>query len=273
MLKKAIGSTALRAGLPASVLALACVSAAGSAVAQSHYDGSWSVVISTHRGACQSGLRYGLQIVDGQVVSAAGGAADVRGSVNPGGAVRVSVQAGGQWANGSGHLGVATGGGVWRGQGNTGPCSGTWSARRMTSQVVADQMPGTPIYNYAPNYAPRAATVVADLTGASAQVLNLTGQFQCVKRCLAGPPAFAYLTQADTEMSLVNEAGLPSRGWIDYPGHIWVAAWNEGAFYSPDGMTIQFDSGSVWQRVVEVPIVAPVVRRHYRHYRTIASNG
>jgi hypothetical protein len=146
---------------------------------------------------------------------------------------------------------------VWRGQGNAGACSGTWSARRMTSQVVTGQMPGTPIYDYAPNYAP----------------LNLTGQFRCVKQCLSGPPAFAYLTQADSEMSLVNEAGLPSRGWIDYPGHIWVAAWNEGAFFSPDGMTIQFDNGSVWQRVVEVPIVAPVVRRHYRHYRPIAWNG
>ena len=111
-----------------------------------------------------------------------------------------------------------------------------------------------------------AATVLAaGLTGASAQVLNLTGQFQCVQQCLAGPPAFAYLTQADLEMSLVNEAGWPSRGWIDYPGHIWVAAWDEGAFYSPDGMIIQFDNGSVWQRVVEVPIVAPVMRRHYRH--------
>ena len=192
MRKKAIGSTALRAGLPASILALACVSAAGSAVAQSRYDGSWSVVISTHRGACQSGLRYGLQIVNGQVVSAAGGAAAVRGSVSPGGAVRVSVQSGGQWANGSGHLGVATGGGVWRGQGNAGPCSGTWSARRMTSQVaadqmppvaadqmpqvaadqmpqvatdqmpqVADQMPGRPIYNYVPAYAPNYAPAYA----------------------------------------------------------------------------------------------------------------
>jgi hypothetical protein len=111
--------------------------------------------------------------------------------------------------------------------------------------------------------------LAAGLTSASAQVLNLTGQFQCVQQCFAGPPAFAYLTQADTEMSLVNEAGLPSHGWIDYPGHIWVAAWNEGAFYSPDGMIIQFDNGSVWQRVVEVPIVAPAVRHHYRHSTTV----
>ena len=96
MLKKAISSTALRAGLPASVLVLACVWAADSAVAQSRYDGSWSVAISTHLGACPSGLRYGMQILNGQVVTGAGGVADVRGSVNPGGAVRVSVQSGGQ---------------------------------------------------------------------------------------------------------------------------------------------------------------------------------
>jgi hypothetical protein len=173
---KGTGSAALRVGLPASILALACVSTASSAVAQSRYDGSWSVAISTHRGACQSGLRYGMQILNGQVVSAAGGAAYVRGIVSPGGAVRVSVQSGGQWANGSGHLGVATGGGVWRGQGNAGPCSGTWSARRMTSQVAADQMPqvatdqmpqatepmpGRPIYNYVPAYAPNYAPAYA----------------------------------------------------------------------------------------------------------------
>jgi hypothetical protein len=51
-------------------------------------------------------------------------------------------------------------------------------------------------------------------------------------------------------MNLVNEAGIPSRAWIDYPGHIWVQNWNEGAVYSPDGMIIQFDHGTVWQRVV-----------------------
>ena len=102
---------------------------------------------------------------------------------------------------------------------------------------------------------------------------DLTGEFQCVRLCLVGPPALSYLTQADWQLNLVNEAGVPSRGWIDYPGHMWVEAWNEGAFYSPDGMTIQFDNGTVWQRVIEVPVVAPVIRRHHRHYRPIASNG
>jgi hypothetical protein len=77
------------------------------------------------------------------------------------------------------------------------------------------------------------------------------------------------LTQADWQLNLVNEASVPSRGWIDFPGHMWVEAWNEGAFYSPDGMPIQFDNGTVWQRVIEVPVVAPVIRRHHRHYRPI----
>jgi hypothetical protein len=117
-----------------------------------------------------------------------------------------------------------------------------------------------------------AATVLAaSLTGASAQVLNLTGQFQCVRLCrrAAGIRLFD-AGRLGTEP--VNEAGVPSR-LIDYPGHIWVALGARGAFYSPDGMTIQFDNGSVWQRVVEVPVLAPAIRRHYRPYRPIASNG
>jgi hypothetical protein len=114
-----------------------------------------------------------------------------------------------------------------------------------------------------------AATVLAaSLTGASAQstqFLYLTGQFRCVRLCLVAPPAFAYLTQVDWRLNLVNEAGVPSRGWIDYPGHIWAQTWNEGAVYSPDGMTIQFDNGTVWQRVIEV---APVRRPFYRPLAT-----
>jgi len=94
------------------------------------------------------------------------------------------------------------------------------------------------------------AMAAATATAVSAQVLNLSGQFQCVKMCAAGPPALAYITQTEWQMNLVNEAGIPSRAWIDYPGHIWVQNWNEGAIYSPDGMIIQFDHGTVWQRVV-----------------------
>jgi hypothetical protein len=55
------------------------------------------------------------------------------------------------------------------------------------------------------------------------------------------------------ELNMVNDAGLASRAWLDYPGRIWVARANMGAIYSPDGMTIQFDNGTVWQRAPELP--------------------
>jgi hypothetical protein len=141
----------LRTCLSASVFALACISVAGPAFAQSAYDGGWSVVIMTRAGACESGIRYGVQIVGGQVVSAAGGGAEVRGRVSPSGAVAVSVQAGGQWASGSGHLNRAGGGGVWHGQGNAGTCSGTWVAQR-SGYAPRAEGPQGPIYNYAPRY-------------------------------------------------------------------------------------------------------------------------
>ncbi|MDR3420614.1 MAG: hypothetical protein P4L80_05120 [Xanthobacteraceae bacterium] len=102
-----------------------------------------------------------------------------------------------------------------------------------------------------------AAALAGTVTGASAQVLNLSGQFQCVQRCVTGPPALTYVTQGDWNMNLVNEAGAPARGWIDWPGHIWVDTWREGAIYSPDGMTIQFDSGTVWQRIVGALVPPP----------------
>ena len=105
-------------------------------------------------------------------------------------------------------------------------------------------------------------------TGASAQaVINLSGEFQCVQGCVPGYAGqTAYVTQTEWQINLVNEAGDPSRAWVDYPGHIWAQNWNEGAVYSSDGMTIQFDRGKVWQRIVEAPPPPapppPPVRHH-----------
>jgi hypothetical protein len=112
-------------------------------------------------------------------------------------------------------------------------------------------------------------TLVA--TDASAQWVNLTGQYRCVQVCQLNPalPAYvapngsylqqvgpAYVTQNGWNLNLVNEVGVPSRAWIDYPGHIWAENWGEGAIYSPDGLTIQFDrSGTIWRR--ELPVFVP----------------
>ena len=85
---------------------------------------------------------------------------------------------------------------------------------------------------------------------ASAQGIFLSGQYQCVQNCKGTMPAPAFVTQNGWDLNLVNEIGEPSRAWIDWPGHIWAQNWHEGAIYSPGGLTIQFDNGSVWRRIV-----------------------
>ncbi len=76
-------------------------------------------------------------------------------------------------------------------------------------------------------------------------------------RACAGPGS-ARVIQTGWELSLTNEAGQPSRAWIDGPGHIWAESWNEGAVYSPDGFTIQFNGGRVWVLVEPRPLPGQV---------------
>jgi hypothetical protein len=84
-------------------------------------------------------------------------------------------------------------------------------------------------------------------TAALAQdVVNIAGPYRCLRGC-AGP-GVAYVAQSGWHPSLTNEAGRFSKAWIDHPGHIWAQSFNEGAVYSADGMSLQFDRGSVWQR-------------------------
>jgi len=109
-----------------SGLALTCIATSASAAVD---DGSWDIVFYTGSGACDPTYQSGAQIRDGIIFSEAGGV-NVNGRVSPKGVVRVSVSAGGQSASGSGRLSSNYGGGLWRGQGNRGKCSGTWAAQR-----------------------------------------------------------------------------------------------------------------------------------------------
>jgi hypothetical protein len=88
-------------------------------------------------------------------------------------------------------------------------------------------------------------------TDASAQAVNLSGQYQCIQNCRGPGPV--YVTQNGRDLNLVNEIGQPSRAWFDHPGHIWAELWHVGAEISPDGFAIQFDDGTVWQRFVPPP--------------------
>lgn len=87
-------------------------------------------------------------------------------------------------------------------------------------------------------------------TGASAQLQDISGRYRCVQLCKGGSAGPAFITHAYNgfDFDLVNEAGEPARAWIDWPGHMWIANWNEGAFFALDGLTIRFANGSVWKR-------------------------
>jgi hypothetical protein len=105
----------------------------------------------------------------------------------------------------------------------------------------------------------KALAVVAALsavgtTAAAAGDALLTGPYQCVQHCRGTGTAF--IAQNAWQLSLVNEAGLPARGWIDEPGRIWVPSWNEGASYSGNGFII-FEDGTAWQRVIPAPLPTP----------------
>jgi hypothetical protein len=99
------------------------------------------------------------------------------------------------------------------------------------------------------------------VSSASAQsIINLSGQWLCVAACLGPPGGLAYITQNGWDLNVVNDGGMASRAWVDYPGHIWIDRANQGAIYSPDGFTLQFDSGTVWQRALALP-PPPLPRR------------
>ena len=93
----------------------------------SAYDGQWSVVIYTTYGDCDRSLRYSLQIIGGQIVSAQQNY-QLAGAVATNGSIRVTVAEAGRSASGSGRLVGNNGSGQWRT--STGQCAGQWTAVR-----------------------------------------------------------------------------------------------------------------------------------------------
>lgn len=118
----------LKSGFALLVATAAAFGSAGAASAASAFDGQWSVVIQTTRGACDQAIRVGLSIVNGYVTYG-GGSAEARGRVARNGGVRVRVSSGSSYADGHGRLSRSFGSGTWRGVGS-GVCSGRWYAER-----------------------------------------------------------------------------------------------------------------------------------------------
>jgi hypothetical protein len=102
---------------------------AGAAVAAGGgYDGTWNVLVITQAGTCDPAYSYPFRVSGGRILST--GAADVSGSVGPGGAVVVRISAGGRVASGNGRLAGSTGAGRWTAKVSRGNCSGSWQATR-----------------------------------------------------------------------------------------------------------------------------------------------
>jgi hypothetical protein len=125
---------AIRAVAPAlaalGILA-ATLPASAPASARSNFDGTWSVLIVTHKGTCDRAYRYPVKIDNGSVGYAGDASFTVSGKVGENGAVIVKVARGSQSANGQGKLSATDGSGQW--VAGSGECSGTWTAERRSS--------------------------------------------------------------------------------------------------------------------------------------------
>ena len=109
------------------------------------------------------------------------------------------------------------------------------------------------------------------LSGAAQPVVSLTGAYRCVQNCAPGfEGRTAFATQNGWDINFVTEAGIPLRAWFDWfsPTRIWIEALHQGAVYSRDGLTIQFDGGPVWVRAHEIVPYATSVAYCARRFRS-----
>jgi hypothetical protein len=111
-----------RRALPVLVMLSAITLFAAPAIAQTDYDGVWTVTVVTKTGSCQPTTNYPLVVADGNV----SGAADLSGSVGRNGVVRASLRG----AFASGQLSGNAGSGRWNSASTGVPCSGRWMATK-----------------------------------------------------------------------------------------------------------------------------------------------
>ena len=112
----------------AAFAALALSQAPAAAAPAAAHDGRWSVEVVTQRGDCDRAYRYAILIENGQ---ARYGSSDfeVKGRVQPTGAVQASISRGADRADVVGRLTDGQGSGTWTTSGAK-ACGGVWNAER-----------------------------------------------------------------------------------------------------------------------------------------------
>jgi hypothetical protein len=122
------GEDEMKKYLLSTAITCATLLLATTANAHSSYDGSWSLVFVTQRGACDSTYNFSVNINDGVLTHP--NLVKFSGRVAKSGVMRASVTVQDKYASGSGTLTGGSGRGMWSGRAGSERCSGYWTAQR-----------------------------------------------------------------------------------------------------------------------------------------------
>ena len=118
-----------------------------------------------------------------------------------------------------------------------------------------------------------AAGLAANSVSAQTAV-NLSGTYRCMQGCVPGFEGRAYVTQNGRDLNIVTESAVAVQAWFDVftpTTRIWMEALHQGAVYSPDGMTIQFDQGALLKRIDDPEHLAiAYCARRFRSYDPVS---
>jgi hypothetical protein len=105
------------------IIATACANLAGAPGAQaaSQFDGDWVTHGVTKTGACEPNFQ-----LNGRIVNGAASSLGAAFRVAPSGAVTLTISVGPNHGVATGRMSGASGAGIWRSEGPTGTCTGTW---------------------------------------------------------------------------------------------------------------------------------------------------
>jgi hypothetical protein len=113
-----------------AVFSLAARAADTKPILLRHYDGVYSVEITTSAGPCEKAYRGSVTIANGRISASSELGASVSGLIEDDGTVSLSFRENGQIANVGGKMGARHGRGPWSSP--TAECGGWWTAERQS---------------------------------------------------------------------------------------------------------------------------------------------